>query len=251
MRVIALINQKGGVGKSSTAYNLGGALAGAGKKVLLVDLDQQTYLSKFLGLARYGNNTINEVLLGEISAKDAIIHRGGKIWAIPSSHKLKDTEFRLFTEIGREFILKDAMAEVCGYDFVLLDCPPSLGLSTLNALTYAKEMMVVLQPEPSSLEGVAQLIDTYKAIKNKMNPELEITGVVCNMMERKVLHREVLENIKTNLGDKVFNTVIPRRAAYTEATGFGKTIQEYRPKGPETVIMAQLAKELIKRGAKK
>jgi chromosome partitioning protein len=255
MRVIAVLNEKGGVGKTTTSYNLGGALAVSGKKVLLVDIDPQCNLTQFCGLKPNdnfpGDKTINEVLLDQISAKEAIVSRNKNLWVLPASQKLSDTEHIIYTKLGRELILADAMQDCGNFDFILIDCPPSLSLLTINALCFATELIVALQPEPASLVGLAKLLDTYGKIKTRMNKDLEISGIVCSMVESgKLLHREIIADIRSKLGDRVFQTVIPRRVAYTEASGQGKLINEYRPKSDEAKIVANLAKEVIKRKRK-
>jgi len=254
MRIIAVINEKGGVGKTTTTANLGGALAAVGKKVLLIDIDKQSYLTQFTGMKAGVNyqkdRTINEVLLGKIAAKEAIIPKSKNLWVMPSSQELADTEYAIFLKMGRELILKKAMVDTGKFDFILIDCPPSLGLLTINALCFASEMFIVMQPEPASLKGMAQLLETYKAIKENMNDALEVTGVICSMVEGKTIHREIVDHLRENLGDLVFKTVVPRRVVYTEASGQGKIIEEYRPKSEEAQIIATLAAEVLKRKKK-
>lgn len=254
MRTIAVINEKGGVGKTTTTANLGGALAAAGKKVLMIDIDKQSYLTQFTGM-KVGVNyeegkTINEVLLGKIPAKEAIFPKAKNLWVMPSSHALADTEYAIFLKMGREVILKKAMVDAGKFDYILIDCPPSLGLLTVNALCFASEMFVVMQPEPASLKGMSQLLETYQAIKENMNADLEVSGVVCSMVEGKVIHREIVDHLRAQLGELVFKTVVPRRVLYTEASGQGKLIDEYRPKSEETQIIANLAVEVMKRKKK-
>lgn len=254
MRIIALLNEKGGVGKTTTTGNLGGALAAAGKKVLMIDLDKQANLTKFCGL-RAGSDypevkTINEVLLGQATAKETLCSMSKNLWVIPGSKALVETEYAIFLKMGRELILKKALDEVGKFDYILIDCPPSLGLLTINALCYASEMFVIMQPEPASLEGMAQLLDTYSKVKENMNDGLQITGVIGSMVEGKVIHREIMEDLRSKLGSRVFTTVVPRRVVYTEASGHGKLIGEYRPKSEEAQIIANLAAEVM-RGKKK
>lgn len=254
MDIIALLNEKGGVGKTTTTGNLGYALASLGKKVLLIDLDKQANLTTFCGM-KAGKDfpvdkTINEVLLGKVTAKEAIYAKGKNLWLIPGSKELAETEYAIFLKMGRELILKKMMEGETKYDYVLIDCPPSLGLLTINALCYASEVFIIMQPEPASLEGMAQLLNTYSKVKENMNESLEVTGVVCSMVENKVIHREVIEHLRSNLGARVFKTVVPRRVVYTEASGQGKLIGEYRPASEEAQIVATLAAEVTKRKKK-
>jgi chromosome partitioning protein len=254
LRVIAVINEKGGVGKTTTTANIGGTLAEAGKKVLLIDIDKQSYLTRFAGMkadVHYPKGkTINEVLLGEIDGKDAIYERSKNLWIMPSSHALADTEYAVFLKMGRELVLQKAMAGIGKFDFILIDCPPSLGLLTINALCFASELFVVMQPEPASLQGMDQLLKTFQAVKTNMNESLDVTGVIFSMVEGKVIHREIIEHLRGNLKDLVFKTVVPRRVVYTEASGQGKFISEYRPKSEEADIVRQLTAEVIKRKRK-
>jgi len=253
-RTIAVINEKGGVGKTTTTANLGGALAAAGKKVLLIDIDKQSYLTQFTGMKKgvdyQDGKTVNEVLLGKVEAQEAIYQKRKNLWVMPSSSELADTEYAIFLKMGRELILKKAMAEVGNFDFILIDCPPSLGLMTVNALCFASELFVVMQPEPASLKGMDQLLVTYKAVKENMNPSLEVTGVICSMVEGKVIHREIIEHLRANLKELVFQTVVPRRVLYTEASGQGRLIDDYKANSEEADIIRTLASEVIKRKKK-
>lgn len=254
MRVIAIINEKGGVGKTTTTANLGGAIAAAGKKVLLIDIDKQSSLTKLVGFkvgdSYQADKTVNEVLMGVIEAKEAIYPKRKNLWVMPSSSVMGDTEYALFLKMGREKILKNAMADVNKYDYILIDCPPSLGLITVNALAFASEIFVVMQPEPSSLQGMDQLLKSYAEIKKNINHDLEVTGVVFSMAEPKTIHRQIEEHLRENLKDLVFKTVVPRRVVYTEASGQGQLIDEYRPKSEEAEIMRSLASEVMKRKKK-
>lgn len=252
-RVIASYNQKGGVGKSSLSCNLGAALAESGKKTLLMDIDAQCSLTKFLGVKQDGLNTINEVLLGTSTIEEVTIKHSKNLSLVPCSKAIDNTQFNLFQSMGRERILQRAMRGVDEkYDYVIIDCPPANNLMTVNALTYASELMIVLQPEPAALEGVAQLVNHYNLVKsNELNPDLEILGVVCNMCSPNLtVHKEVVGMISDFFGGKVFKTIVPRRILYAEATGQGKTILEYKPKSEEANIVRQLAKEVIKRRTK-
>ncbi|WP_224962613.1 ParA family protein [Geomonas subterranea] len=254
MRKIAFINEKGGVGKTTSTVNVGGAIAESGKKVLMVDIDKQCYLTRFTGL-RSGidyaeDKTVNELLHGTVTAQDVIVQRSKNLWVIPSSTALAESEYGLFLKLGRERLLANALADVGKFDYILLDCPPSLGLMTVNALAYANEVVVVMQPEPSSLQGFDHLLKTFAAIKGAINADIDVTGVVCSMIERKKVHGTIFDHLKANLGDKMFKTTIPSRAAFIEASGQGKTIGEYKPSSDEAKLVRQLAAEVMKRKPK-
>lgn len=254
MRKLAFINEKGGVGKTTSTVNVGGAIAESGKKVLMIDIDKQCYLTSFIGLKEgtdYAvDKTINELLHGTATAQDVIIQRSKNLWVIPSSPALTESEYGLFLKLGRERLLANALSEVEKFDYVLLDCPPSLGLMTVNALAYASEVVVVLQPEPSSLQGFNKLLQTFSAVKGAINADIDVTGVICSMIERKKVHETIFGHLKANLGDKMFKTTIPSRAAFIEASGQGKTICEYKPSSDEAKMVRQLAAELMKRKPK-
>lgn len=250
MKTFCCLNQKGGVGKSTTTYNLGAGLAQLGNKVLLIDLDPQANMTKFLGV-KPDKGTVTELLTRQIKAKDMIIDRGNGLSLIPSSINLSGAEFKLFAEPGRELLLKEAMNGIKGFDYCLIDCPPSLGLLTVNALTWAKDIIIVLQPEFAPLEGVANLVETIKIVKQRLNKHIEISGVIITLYDSRIrLHKEVVEEVASHFGDKVYNTKIARRSILAEAPSHGKTIFEYAPKDQASKVFAELAHEFIKRSGK-
>ncbi|MEW6112841.1 MAG: ParA family protein [Acidobacteriota bacterium] len=230
MPTIALINQKGGVGKTTSTINLGAGLAMLGKSVLLVDLDPQAHLTYGLGIQAHElETTVYEVLKGEVAAQEAILKRDA-LEVLPSSLGLSAAEMELSGMAGREFLLKEALAGLAPRDFVLLDCPPSLGLLTLNALTAAQEVFIPLQTEFLALQGMSKLIDTVNVVKKRLNPDLTISGIIGTQFDgRKNLNREVVEKIREYFADKLFETLIHDNVALAEAPSYGQTIFEYRP----------------------
>ena len=230
MPTIALINQKGGVGKTTSTINLGAGLGMLGKSVLLVDLDPQAHLTYGLGIQAHElDYTVYEVLKGEVQAAEAIVQRDG-LEVLPSSLSLSAAEIELSGMAGREFLLKEALAELPPRDFVLLDCPPSLGLLTLNALTAAQEVFIPLQTEFLALQGMSKLIDTVNVVKKRLNPELTISGIIGTQFDsRKNLNREVVDKIREHFADKLFETLIHDNVALAEAPSYGQTVFEYRP----------------------
>jgi len=227
---IALINQKGGVGKTTSTINLGAGLAMLGKSVLLVDLDPQAHLTYGLGIQAHElETTVYEVLKGEVAAQEAILKRDA-LEVLPSSLGLSAAEMELSGMAGREFLLKEALAGLEHRDFVLLDCPPSLGLLTLNALTAAQEVFIPLQTEFLALQGMSKLIDTVNVVKKRLNPDLTLSGIIGTQFDgRKNLNREVVEKIREYFADKLFETLIHDNVALAEAPSYGQTIFEYRP----------------------
>ena len=230
MPTIALINQKGGVGKTTSTINLGAGLSMLGKSVLLADLDPQAHLTYGLGIQGHElDTTVYEVLKGEVTASEAIVKRDG-LEVLPSSLSLSAAEVELSAMAGREFLLKEALADLPRYDFVLLDCPPSLGLLTLNALTAAQEVFIPLQTEFLALQGMSKLVDTVNVVKKRLNPDLTISGIIGTLFDaRKNLNREVVNKIREYFADKLFETLIHDNVALAEAPSYGQTIFEYRP----------------------
>ena len=230
MPTIALINQKGGVGKTTSTINLGAGLDMLGKSVLLVDMDPQAHLTYGLGIQAHElDYTVYEVLKGEVEAAEAMVQRDG-LHVLPSSLSLSAAEVELSGMAGREFLLKEALAGMPGHDFVLLDCPPSLGLLTLNALTAAQEVFIPLQTEFLALQGMSKLIETVNVVKKRLNPDLTISGIIGTQFDsRKNLNREVVDKIREHFADKLFETLIHDNVALAEAPSYGQTVFEYRP----------------------
>ena len=252
--VIAIANQKGGVGKTTTVINLGAALAQLERRVLLVDMDPQSALSGAMDLD--SNNlqqTIYNVLVGAGVSIQTVIHSvRPNLDVVPSNIDLAAAELELISAIGREYILKEALAPVRDqYDYVLIDAPPSLGLLTINALTAADQVIIPLQCEYLALRGMRFLLETISKIKAKINPQLEIRGILGTMYNQRTLHaQEVVHEIRSLFGDKVFDVVIKSSIRFAEAPVAHQSILEYDPKHDGATAYRKLA-EVIVDGEKK
>lgn len=247
-RIIAVVNQKGGVGKTTSVINVGAGLTILGQKVLLFDLDAQAHLTYSLGIAADDlEQTVYELLRGEAAFEEALIEKGG-LAIIPASTTLTAAEFELSTKTGREALLKNIIASVSGYDFILLDCPPNLGLLTLNALTVAKEVFVPLPAEFLAIKGLNNLSEMADKVKERLNPQLEITGILVTLFDQRLkLYQEVLESLRKPVGNKLFKTVIRRNVALAEATSFGQSIFEYSPTSHGAEDYRALCEEILRR----
>ena len=249
--VIALCNQKGGVGKTTATINLGAALAEYGRRVLLVDFDPQGALGAGVGVHPHTlEHTIYDVMItGEATAADVIRPTGvPDMDILPANIDLSGAELLLVSEVGREQALNRVLRGVKDdYDIVLIDCQPSLGLLTLNALTAARWVMVPLECEYFSLRGVALLQDTIRKVQERINPDLELLGVLPTMVDRTVHSREVLERVLQAFGDLVFHTVITRTVKFPETTVAGVPITSYAPTSAAAEAYRQLAREVLDR----
>lgn len=248
MRIIALVNQKGGVGKTTSVINTGAGLRKLGKNVLLIDLDPQSHLTYSLGIETHKlERAIYDLLLGKVTIEEIVIDRD-RLKIIPSTLDLSSAEIELSTQPGREFLLKEALNKTQGFDYILIDCPPSLGILTLNALTTAQEVFIPLQTEFLALQGLSKLLETIEVVKKRLNSNLEITGIIATRFDRrKNLNREVVEKIKEYFGNKMFKTLIRDNISLAEAPSFGKTIFEYKPRSYGAEDYLNLSKEIIKR----
>ncbi len=249
-KIVTLVNQKGGVGKTTTAINLGASIAACDRRVLLVDLDPQANATSGLGLSKTDSNSIYPVITEGLSIRSVIKETElPGLHVAPSSVDLVAAELELSDAIGREFYLRKALQEVLSdYDYILIDSPPSLGLLTINGLTAANSVLVPMQCEYFAIEGVAQLVNTVERVRDILNPALEIEGIALTMYdERMNLARQVAEEVRTHFGEKVYKTVIPRNVRLGEAPSFGKPIILYdiRSRGAEAYI--SLAREFIQR----
>lgn len=253
MRIIAFTNQKGGVGKTTSCVNLGACLSKAGRKVLFIDLDSQANLTIHLGLnPRELKTSIYDVISpgSESSLKDVILKSNdSNLDVVPSSPGLTSLEINLAGEARRETVLKNALGNIRSYDYIFIDCPPSLGLLTLNALTTAREVFVPVQVEYFALEGMTRLLETIALVKKRLNSSLEITGIIPVMYDvRTNLSQAILERIKEHFKGKVFNTVIRQNVRLAEAPSFGKSIIAYSPNSYGAKDYMKLAKEVMKSG---
>lgn len=248
-RVICIANQKGGVGKTTTSVNLSASLAARGRRVLLLDLDPQGNASSGLGLKKheFQDSNIYHVLIGENTLEEVIRPCAVKnLWVAPANPDLVGAEIELVDTPRREYRLKEALKPLHDdYDYVLIDCPPSLGLLTLNALTSANTFVVPLQCEYYALEGLSQLLNTAGLVKKSINPELRIEGIVLTMFDtRNNLSHQVVSEIQAHFGDKVFKAIIPRNVRLSEAPSHGQPIIEYDPKSIGAIKYLELADEL-------
>ena len=248
-RVICVANQKGGVGKTTTSVNLASALANKGRKVLIVDMDPQGNASSGLGLKKYEyqDNNIYHVLIGEAAIKGVIKPTSNpNLFVAPANPDLVGAEIELVDVPQREFKLKKAFKELKNeYDYILIDCPPSLGLLTLNALSAANTFIVPLQCEYYALEGLSQLLNTAGLVKKSLNPDLRIEGIVLTMFDtRNNLSHQVVSEIQTHFGDKVFAAIIPRNVRLSEAPSHGQAIIDYDSRSIGAIKYMELANEL-------
>jgi chromosome partitioning protein len=249
-KIVSLANQKGGVGKTTTAINLSASLAACERKVLLIDLDPQANATSGVGLSKNDEKSMYPVLTEGLNIREIIKETELPTFHIaPSSVDLVAAEIELSDAIGREFHLRRALQEVAkDYDYILIDSPPSLGLLTINGLAAANAVLVPMQCEYFAIEGVAQLVNTIERVRDLVNPGLEIEGIALTMYdERMNLARQVAEEVRSHFGEKVYQTVIPRNVRLGEAPSFGKPIILYdiRSRGSEAYI--SLAKEFIQR----
>ena len=250
-RVIAIANQKGGVGKTTTSINLSAALAEKGKKVLVIDTDPQGNTTSGLGLDKQElENTIYELMIGECTI-DESIHKNvfDNLDIIPSNVNLAAVEIELIDAEQKEYILREAISTVKdNYDFIIIDCPPSLSMLTVNAMTTANTVLVPIQCEYYALEGLGQLVHTVNLVKERLNSDLGMEGVVFTMFDSRTnLSLQVVENVKEHIEENVYKTIIPRNIRLAEAPSYGMPINLYEPKSAGAEAYRLLADEVIAR----
>ena len=251
-RIVAVCNQKGGVGKTTTTINLGAALAEQGRRTLLVDFDPQGALSVGLGIQPHDiDSTVYNLLMERgVTAQDVLFHTPvAGMDLLPSNIDLSGAEVQLVHEVGREFVLGGALkAVVPDYDYILIDCQPSLGLLTINALACADSVLIPLECEYFAMRGVALLMETIEKVQQRLNPKLSIDGLLGTMYDSRTLHtREVLGSIVNGFGDKVFHTVINRTVRFPDATVAGEPITSFDSSSLGASSYRELAKEVLER----
>ena len=249
-RIIAIANQKGGVGKTTTSINLSACIAAKGKKVLVIDIDPQGNTTSGYGIEKNElENTIYELILGDCSIEDCILKEiFPNISILPSNVNLAAAEIELIGVEKKEYILKNEVDWVKDrFDFIIIDCPPSLSLLTVNAMTTADSVLVPIQCEYYALEGLSQLIHTINLVKERLNPDLDMDGVVFTMYDSRTnLSAQVVENVKNHLSQKVYSTLIPRNIRLAEAPSYGKPINMYDAKSAGSESYMSLADEVIR-----
>ena len=248
-KTIAIANQKGGVGKTTTSINLSACLAEKGKRVLLIDADPQGNTTSGFGIDKNNlENTIYELMLGECSISDCIMkNQVGNVSVVPSNVNLAAAEIELIGIDEKEYILKKEVDYIKEeYDFIIIDCPPSLNMLTINSMTTADSVLVPIQCEYYALEGLSQLIHTINLVKERLNPELCMEGVVFTMYDARTnLSMQVVENVKQNLNQKIYSTLIPRNIRLAEAPSHGIPINLYDSRSAGADAYSQLAQEVI------
>ena len=259
LRIITVANQKGGVGKTTTTVNLAAALSMGGLRVLVIDLDPQGNASTALGVEHLDNEGIYEVLMGKTTMESVVQKVAGfpALECMSSNTSLAQAEIELVPMVAREFRLREAIEELVqlratqniAYDYIFIDCPPSLGLLTINALTAAKEMLIPIQCEYYALEGLSQLLKTFELVKKRLNTELKLSTFVLTMFDSRTrLANDVADEIRKHYPNELINIPIPRAVRVSEAPGFNQTVMTYDASSPGAIAYMQIARELAERG---
>ena len=250
-RVIAIANQKGAVGKTTTAVSLSACLAEKGQKVLAVDMDPQGNMTSGLGVDKNNvENTVYDLIIGESSINEVIVRDVlENLDIIPTSIDLSGAEIELLDVDEKEYIIRNAIANIKeDYDYIVIDCPPSLSMLTINAMTTADSVLVPIQCEYYALEGLSQLIHTVELVRDRLNPQLTIEGVVFTMYDARTnLSLQVVENVKDNLDQTIYKTIIPRNIRLAEAPSYGMPINKYDPKSAGADSYMRLADEVMEK----
>jgi len=248
-KIIAIANQKGGVGKTTSSVNLGAGMATLGKRVLLIDIDPQGNTTSGVGVNKADvANCIYDVLINEVNPQETILETQNEgLHIIPATIQLAGAEIELVSMISRELKLKKALNAIkANYDYIIIDCPPSLGILTINSLTAADSVIIPIQCEYYALEGLSQLLNTVRLVQKNLNPHLKIEGVLLTMLDARTnLGIQVIEEVKKYFQEKVYRTIIPRNVRLSEAPSHGQSIITYDPRSKGAEVYLELAKEVI------
>jgi chromosome partitioning protein len=254
-RIFTVANQKGGVGKTTTTVNVAAALSMGGLRVLVIDLDPQGNASTALGIEHRQSQGVYEVLMGSAQMSEVIQKVAGfpALDCVPSNTSLANAEINLVSMVARELQLKAAIDEVsANYDYIFIDCPPSLGLLTINAFAGSKELLIPIQTEYYALEGLSQLLETYSVVKKRLNPSLNLSTIVLTMFDgRTRLSNDVAANVRSHFPNELIDIPIPRAVRVSEAPSYNQTVMTYDPLSPGAIAYMQVAREIAERGKAK